>query len=86
MTPAWVSTGARSGPALDSASEPASTSAPTNQADHMVSTDMSNARLKPPNTRSSQSSARIALSLRTRWQALRCRMRTPLGRPVEPEV
>ena len=47
-TPAAVSALARSGPALASASDPARASAPTNQADHMVSTDMSKEKLNPP--------------------------------------
>ena len=75
-----------SGPALARVSEATSRVAPTKKALHMVSTDMSKARLKPPNTRSSGSIARMAHSERTRWQALAWVIITPLGRPVVPEV
>ena len=86
VTPAAASATAMSGPLALSASVGTTTRAPTKNAVHIVSTDMSNARLNPPKQMSLAVSASTALSQRTRWQALACVIITPLGRPVVPEV
>ena len=86
VTPASVSMRERAAPLRTISPVPTTSVAPAKNASQISSTEASKAREKPWYTRSAGWTWKSLPSARTRWQALRCSICTPLGLPVVPEV